>query len=416
MEDECIIRTSLREVDCTSYRPIINHPYFQRLKYVKQLSFVNTEYAGAEHTRYDHTGVVKHFTDEITGHLLRKKCINRRDRENLRIASLLHDIGHPPNAHATEFVLEAIENERGRKFDHKLRAVELIESEKKYKGRNLRSCIEGCGGDVEVIEQIILKQNSLSPIISHNTLGPDKTGYTLLDSNRTNYSWPEMPFFLDTFRKYFFDGKTLGIEDREKENQVKALQSFYQAMYTDVYFHPKVRYFERQFERAIQTAIEGNLITIEKLCDIEEFELNHLLKNNSRTRTFFERIQKEEMGEHATCITYDPADEVRFKTIIDHYSNPLNLTKAESAIANEFGCKPEEVSCVLRAIPSRIIPEDVFVFSEGKSIFEIDPPHQQSLINTANQSTFISIYKDPRVKIDDRICKEIMIEGVFGRK
>lgn len=416
--DECIIRTSLREVDCTSYRPVVEFPCFRRLKYVKQLSFVNTEYAGAEHTRYDHSGVVKHFTDEITGHLLRKGCINRKDRENLRIASLLHDIGHPPDAHAAEFVIEALEKKRGKKFDHKLRAVELIESDnaEDNKGRTLRRCIEDCGGDVEAVEQIILKKSPLSPIISHNTLGADKTGYTLLDSNRTNYSWPEMPFFLDTFRKYFFDGKVLGIEDREKENQIKALQSFYQAMYTDVYFHPKVRYFERQFERAVQTAVEDNLITTERLYSTEEFELNHLLNSNRRTRTFLKRIQNEEMGNLAARMTYDPSDEVRFNVVIDHYSNPLNLTKVESSIANEFRLQPKEVSCVLRAIPSRIIPEDVSIFSEKKSIFEIDPPHQQSLINTANQSTFISVYKDPEIKIDSRICKEIIAEQVFGKR
>ena len=415
--DECIIRTSLREVDCTPYRPIVEHPCFKRLRYVKQLSFVNIEYLGAEHTRYDHSGLAEHFADEITGHLLRKGCINRKERENLRIAALLHDVGHLPNAHATEFVFEAIESKRGNKFDHKLRAVELIEGDKlDHKGRNLRRCIEDCGGYAEAVEQIILKESPLSPIMSHNTLGADKTGYTLLDSNRTNYSWPEMPFFLDTFRKYFFDGKVLGIEDKEKENQIKALQSFYQAMYTDVYFHPKVRYFERQFERAIQTAVEDNVISTEKLCDIEEFELSHLLKNNRRTKTFFERIQKEEMGKEAFRIGYDPLDEKRFEVITEHYSNPLNLTRAEAAIAREFDCRPEQVTCVLRAVPNRIIPEDVYVFSERKSIFEIDPPHQQSLINTANQSTFISVYKDPGIKIDDRICREIVNEQVFGKR
>lgn len=417
MGDDFIIKTSLREVDCTPYRSIVEHPCVRRLKYVKQLSFVNTEHVGAEQTRYDHTGVVKHFTDEITGHLLRKGCINRKERENLRIASLLHDIGHPPNAHATEFVLEAIENSRGRKFDHKLKAVELIESEKRDKqGRNLRKCIEECGGDVESVKQIILKQSSLTPIISDNTLGSDKTGYTLLDSNRANYSWPEMPFFLDTFRHYFFDGKVLGLEDEEKVPQVKGLQIFYQDMYLWVYFHPKVRYFERQFERAVQTAVESDLITTERLCDIEEFELSHLLKNNRRTRTFFERIQNEEVGEEVLRMDYDTKDEKRSEVIAEHYSNPLNLTKAEEAIAREFDCKTEQVTCVLRALPSRIIPTDNFVFSKNKSIFEMDPPHYQSLVNNAKQNTFISVYKDSEAKLDNRICKEIITEQVFGRR
>lgn len=415
MVDECIIRTSIREVDCTGYEPIVRHPSFKKLKRVKQLSFVNTEFEGAEHTRSDHTGVVYHFTDEITGHLVRKKCITDTERNHLKIASLLHDIGHPPYAHATEFVLKAMEKNKGGDFDHKLKAVELIEGGiEDEQGRNLKKCIEVCGGDVDAVKQIILKQTPLSSIISHNTLGSDKTGYTLLDSNRTNYTWPEMPFFLDTFRKYSFDGKTLGIEDWEKIPQVKGLQSFYQNMFLFVYFHPKVRYFERQFERAIQSAVENGLITTEELCDIEEFELDHLLKGNENTATFFEKIQNEEMGEKILHVG-KPLDE-KSETIVDYYSNPLNLTKAEETIAREHKCRPDQVTCVLRAIPERIMPEDVYVFSARKPIFEIDPSHYLSLLINAEQNTFISVYKEPELKIDNEICREIITEQALKHR
>jgi hypothetical protein len=415
---EYVLKTSMREVDCTPYRIIVEHPYVKRLKNAEQTSMVKLEYLGSTHTRLDHTGMVHHFTNEITGHLRRKGCIDSRERENLKISALLHDTGHPPYSHAAEFVLEALENSIDIKYNHKVRAVELIESNKKdRKGRTLKQCIEGCGGDVEVIEKIILKQHPLSPVISHKTLGADVTAYTLQDSNRTNFTRPEMSFYLDLFRKYYFDGETLGLEDGEKIPHVKSNQTFYQDMYTDVYFHARVRYFVRQFEKALQIAIENDMISQKKVWSIEQFELDHLLNKNPKTKCLFRKIQNEEMGEQVFSMGYETGKEEEMRRVAEFCSNPLNNSKIEREIAAKTGCKPDQISCVLTVIPHYIIPEDVYIFSLGQSIFERSPSHYQSLVDNAKLYTRVGIFRDsPKIKLDERICEEILLEKALKEK
>jgi HD superfamily phosphohydrolase len=131
--------TSLREVDCSKYGPIVKHPHVLRLNDVDQLSFVDKVYRGAKHSRYDHSIFVYHFTDEITNHLQEKACINPEEKTNTEIAAILHDLRHPPYSHASGFLVEALGKERGETIDHKIKALELIEDEKKDReGRTLK--------------------------------------------------------------------------------------------------------------------------------------------------------------------------------------------------------------------------------------------------------------------------------------
>jgi len=410
--EEFKVKTSLREVDCTRYEPIVRHPYVTRLNDVSQLSFVDKVYRGAKHSRLDHSIFVFHFTNEITNHLLKKGCITEDEKENTEISSILHDIGHGPKAHAFEFVAEELEKIKGREYNHKIKANELIESEKRDRnGRTLKECIEECGGDVEVVKEIILKKNPLSQITSHNTLGADKTGFMLLDSNRTFY-FTALPFILDIFPEYFFDGNKLGLDSEEKIPQIKVLQAAYQDMYINVYFNPSVRFYERLFEKAIQEIIESNAASTEELWELGEFEVENLLKKNERTNKLFVKIENEKMDEKVLSVNYDTEDEKKFKSIINFYSNPLHLSEAERMIAEEFKCKQEQITCNLTVIPERIIPEDVYIFSLGKSVFEIRPTFYKSLIEEANLRTNINLFKEAKIDVNKERCEEILIDEV----
>lgn len=405
-----IEKTSLREVDCTRYAPIFQHPLLTRLNYVTQLSFVDTEFRGAKHSRRDHTSFVFHFADEITNHLHAKECISKEDKENIKIASAVHDIGHMPYSHASASVVEELERIAGVSIDHKTRAVDLIESDKKdRKGRTLKQCIEECGGDVKTVEDIVLKKNPLSQVISHNTLGADKTGYVLLDSNRTFYS-ESLPFLLDIFSHYFFDGSKLGLEDEEKVPQIRVLQTTYQDMYINVYFHPKVRFYERLFEKSIQEAVEGGIVSVKELWNLEEHDVDRMLKSNEETSKLFEKIRREEMDEKVLSLRYDTKNKKDFDRVVSLCSNPLNLSKLEKRIAEESRCDSDQITCSLTVIPNRIIPEDVFVFDWGRSVFETFPKYYESLIENANFYTRVNLFKEPELKLNKKKCEKIIIE------
>ena len=85
---------------------IISHPYFQRLRYIKQLGMTHLVYPGALHTRFHHALGAMHLMS-LAIEVLRGKGhhISSEEEEAATIAILLHDIGHGPFSHALEHSL-----------------------------------------------------------------------------------------------------------------------------------------------------------------------------------------------------------------------------------------------------------------------------------------------------------------------
>ncbi len=79
-------------------RKIIETQLFKRLQSIKQLSVVNWVFPGSEHTRYVHSLGVMHIADQIAIRL----GLSVKERKLLRLAGLLHDIGHYPLSHVCE--------------------------------------------------------------------------------------------------------------------------------------------------------------------------------------------------------------------------------------------------------------------------------------------------------------------------
>ncbi len=85
---------------------IIEHPYFQRLRFIQQLGLTSLVYPGALHTRFHHTLGATHLMTQAI-EVLRSKGveITEEEAEAVTIAILLHDIGHGPFSHALEHSL-----------------------------------------------------------------------------------------------------------------------------------------------------------------------------------------------------------------------------------------------------------------------------------------------------------------------
>ncbi len=82
---------------------VIEHPYFQRLRYIKQLGMTHLVYPGAFHTRFHHALGAMHLMQLAVEHLQNKgHHITNEECEAACIAILLHDIGHGPFSHALE--------------------------------------------------------------------------------------------------------------------------------------------------------------------------------------------------------------------------------------------------------------------------------------------------------------------------
>ncbi|MCC7333416.1 MAG: HD domain-containing protein [Flavobacteriales bacterium] len=82
---------------------LIEHPFFQRLRRIKQLGLTHLVYPGALHTRFHHAmGTMYLMTKAVE--VIRSKGIEitEEEAEGVCVAILLHDIGHGPFSHALE--------------------------------------------------------------------------------------------------------------------------------------------------------------------------------------------------------------------------------------------------------------------------------------------------------------------------
>ena len=110
---------------------IIETPYFQRLRRIKQTGLAELVYPGANHTRFHHALGAMHLMGRALDNLREKGHeITNEEYEGALIAILLHDTGHGPFSHTLEHTLlsnvshEAISlmvmQKLNQQFNHKL--------------------------------------------------------------------------------------------------------------------------------------------------------------------------------------------------------------------------------------------------------------------------------------------------------
>ena len=85
---------------------IIDSPIFQRLRRIRQLSGAHLTYPAAQHTRFEHSLGVMHIASQAGQALEEKGILKQYDIEILRLAGLLHDIGHGPFSHLFEEIIQ----------------------------------------------------------------------------------------------------------------------------------------------------------------------------------------------------------------------------------------------------------------------------------------------------------------------
>lgn len=259
---------------------IIEAPFFQRLKNIKQLGFTENIFPGATHTRYLHSiGVMdvasKVFNQIFKGH--KNSADLARLKESVRLACLLHDIGHAPLSHTTEFVMPLVskldlsENfrpETDRQATHEDYTIKSIIDSSFTKSFSALTRKFGVQPN-QVAELIIGKTNSsdyfeldginffplLHQLVS-SEMDCDRMDYLLRDSYFCGVSYGK--FDLD----WIIDNLSYGIEGHDaylgiSERAVSTFDDFLLSrfhMFLMVYFHYKSVCTEKMLERYFTTS------------------------------------------------------------------------------------------------------------------------------------------------------------------
>jgi len=163
---------------------LVNHHLFQRLNHIKQLGTAFRVFPGAQHTRFSHSLGVMRIMDEMTkSKNLAENSIILKNRQKLRVAALLHDIGHYPLSHVTETIMTE-QDTRDKQRHDKLGEHIITKS-------SIKDIMEKNSIDPSEIGQIITGQHP-EPLFNQlmsSELDADRIDYLLRDSIHTGVAY-----------------------------------------------------------------------------------------------------------------------------------------------------------------------------------------------------------------------------------
>ena len=224
---------------------IIDNPIFQRLRRIKQLSGAHLTYPGAQHTRFEHSLGVMHIAGQAAQVLEEKEIFDSDDITNLRIAALLHDIGHGPFSHLFEEVAQ-----RKRKRSHEQLGRDLILK------TEIGDLISNSGFNKKFITDLAFGDSKLqfmNEIIS-GALSADIMDYLLRDGYFTGAEHAKIDHKRIT-QSLDVHKKKLALEKSALYSFESMMHSRYQ-MFKAVYFHKTVRSAEVMLLESIRLAYD----------------------------------------------------------------------------------------------------------------------------------------------------------------
>ncbi len=246
---------------------LIAHPYFQRLRYIKQLGMTHLVYPGALHTRFHHALGAMHLMS-LALKVLRDKGheVSSEEEEAATIAILLHDIGHGPFSHALEHTLV-------NGIKHEDISMAMMQALNDQFGGKLSMAINIFTGNhpKKFLHQLISSQLDL-----------DRMDYLNRDSFFTGVSEGVISF--DRIIKMFnvFNGELV-----VEEKGIYSIENFLisrRLMYWQVYLHKTVISGEQLLVKILDRARELSLSSTRLFASPA---LQHFLQHQISERDFF---------------------------------------------------------------------------------------------------------------------------------
>lgn len=212
-------------------KKIIDSKVFQRLRRIKQLAGAHLVYPAAQHSRFEHSLGTMHLAGLAGEHLFSIGVLAKESIQELRIAALLHDIGHGPFSHLFEEALKATSNK-----NHESIGAEIICK------TELSDILSGFGYSPSVISEISFGNSKVkfkNEIIS-GSLSSDLMDYLPRDGFFTGVEYGKVDYnrIINSFR--VTNNGSLALDISSFYSFESMIISRYE-MFRAVYFHKTVR-------------------------------------------------------------------------------------------------------------------------------------------------------------------------------
>jgi len=339
-------------------KEIIDSYPVQRLRRLRQLAGAEYVYPGANHTRFEHSIGVMYLAGKVAENPNISQIISEEEAGAVRIAGLLHDVGHGPFSHVFEHLLTKKLNRT-----HEDVTAWII------KHSELKDLLGRFGYKAEDIAELAVGSLSmggkafLNQII-RSSIDVDKLDFVVRDTYHTGAEYG----FVDVFRLiHTFDvlDGNLAVD----MGALSTLESFIIARiesFKSIYFHRVGRAAQIMLATALERADDelglSSFKTPEEYLSMDDYTVWAMLKNCKKSSPIIRNLERRRMLKCA----YEQTFYVKDKTVSNIFSAEEFRNQIRNKIAKDAKVDAEAIIIDVPTVPS--VPYHHSMFMEPMEI------------------------------------------------
>jgi len=325
-------------------KEIIDSFPVQRLHRLRQLAGAEFVYPGANHTRFEHSVGVLYLAGLLSENPNLSQHLSEDEVQILRIAALLHDVGHGPFSHIFEHLLNKFLN----KTHEDLTSWVVQKSE-------LSDILNTLGYDPQMIGKLAVGMlhrsgKSFMDQVIRSAVDVDKLDFIVRDTYHTGAAYG----YVDIFRLIHM----LDVIDENLAvdlGALSALESFILARiesFKSIYFHRVSRAVQIMIAMAMEVAKDElglvDLKSVDEYLAFNDYTVWTMLRSCKKSRGIMENLERRRLLKCA----YDQTFLVRDKTVSSVFSVEEIRDQMRDNIASEAGIDPCLVVIDVPSLPS----------------------------------------------------------------
>jgi putative nucleotidyltransferase with HDIG domain len=291
---------------------LIDTPHFQRLRNIKQNGLCFLIYPAMNSSRFEHSLGVMYLAGLLADHLE----LESDEKQAIRVAGLLHDIGHCAFSHTSDDVLARFNR------SHEDNSIRLILK------TEISDILDRYGLNPREITDLIRGNGGFGKIIS-SEIDIDKMDYLIRDSYYAGVAYGVIDL-----ERIIYGMKLVNNELVIRKGSLEAVESLLisrNLMYQTVYRHHTKRIVEAMFRRALDKILDDEGIDYEKFIQMDDIDLIHRLRNSrAYPRDMMKRIDQRKL--------FKIAFQEKISQIEENFRNDMakDHKKIEEKIAEDF--------------------------------------------------------------------------------